>query len=149
MAEKEKMIFDILRGINGRMNEATQELLAPLGITMPQAMILVSIHENDGMRITELADRLKTTCANCSTICQRLEKAELLVRNRNEKDQRVVHLSLTPKAQDMIESIYNKINEIEELFFLQASEEEKSVILDGLKILYDHMNKVKGKMLLK
>ncbi|MBQ8430575.1 MAG: S1 RNA-binding domain-containing protein [Clostridia bacterium] len=105
MTQYDRKIFDILRVINGRVNEGIQKMFEPLDITMPQAMILAAVHHKEAMRMTELAELMKTSCANCSTICQRLEKAGLLNRVRDEADRRVVNLELTDKSKEIILTI--------------------------------------------
>ena len=141
MTQYDRKIFDILRVINGRVNEGIQKMFEPLDITMPQAMILAAVHHKEAMRMTELAELMKTSCANCSTICQRLEKAGLLNRVRDEADRRVVNLELTDKSKEIIDSVKKKLDYIEAYFLSEASEEEKVKILEWVQLLCHYMDK--------
>lgn len=145
MVKKEREIYDLLRQINMKVNDEVHELFSPLKITMPQAMVLATIHRQRGIRMTDLAYTLKTSCANCSTICQRMEKAGLITRKKDELDQRVILLELSEKAEKVIESVLLKMKDIEDTFLEDASEDEKEKILEGLVLLSHYVKKQGGK----
>lgn len=141
MIKQEREIYDLLRQINMRMSEEIQALFSPLKITMPQAMILATIHRQKRIRMTDLANQLKTSCANCSTICQRMEKAGLIYRQKDEADQRVIQLKLSEKAEKIVEEVIFKMTLIEDTFLEDAKEEEKEKMLQGLTLLSHYIEK--------
>ncbi len=67
-------------------------------LTVSQLDILVCLNRTKGLPLTELADRLLVTGGNVTGIIDRLEKAGLVMRQRDQKDRRQVWARLTPKG---------------------------------------------------
>ncbi len=128
-------IYQLLRQVNGKMSCSFQEFLSPIGITLPQAMILIHLHERKTLRLSELAEHLKMTCSNCSVICQRLEKSGMISRIRDRQDQRAVNLQLTPRAQEVMETLSTQMTCMQQNLLKNATLEERLKIAEGLRLL--------------
>lgn len=74
-------------------------LLDGLGVTYPQYLVLLILWENNGLSIQQIAKALELESATTTPLIQRMEKLELLVRERSEEDERRVKVSLTTKAK--------------------------------------------------
>ena len=72
-----------------------RELLAPLGVTYPQYLVLMVLWETDLITVSELGDRLQLDSGTLSPLLRRMEKAGLLERSRRSEDERSVQVSLT------------------------------------------------------
>ena len=72
-----------------------RELLAPLGVTYPQYLVLLVLWETDSITVSELGDRLQLDSGTLSPLLRRMEKAGLLERSRRSEDERSVQVSLT------------------------------------------------------
>jgi len=83
-------------------------LLKDLGVTYPQYLALMVLWKKDGILIQELAQALELDSATTTPLVKRLEKLELVVRERSTTDERRVHIYLTEKGQ----SHYKKALEI-------------------------------------
>ena len=70
-------------------------LLAPLGLTYPQYLVMLVLWEGEGISVKRLGDRLGLDSGTLTPLLKRLEKQKLLVRLRDERDERVVRLGLT------------------------------------------------------
>lgn len=121
--------------ISTKFSELLREFYDPYGITAPQAMILIALHKRGPGKIGDMAKTLNMTNSNLSVICRRLERSGFLLRKRNEIDQRVVHLYLTEKSQAFLEELEKKITTDYLCSLEQASDEDKEVILKGLRKL--------------
>jgi MarR family 2-MHQ and catechol resistance regulon transcriptional repressor len=72
--------------------------LARQNLTVSQLDILVCLDRTKGLPLTEIADRLLVTGGNVTGIIDRLEKAGLVMRQRDHKDRRLVWARLTQKG---------------------------------------------------
>ena len=72
--------------------------LARQNLTVSQLDILVCLDRTKGLPLTEIADRLLVTGGNVTGIIDRLEKAGLVMRQRDHKDKRLVWARLTQKG---------------------------------------------------
>jgi DNA-binding MarR family transcriptional regulator len=71
--------------------------LAPT-LTESQLNVLEYIMNHDQVKPSDLIDYVATTPAAITTLMDRMEKNGLIVRERDEKDRRIVRLKLTPKG---------------------------------------------------
>jgi len=112
-----------------------------LGITQGQPKILDFLSVNDGCIQREIANSCNIEPATVTSILSIMEKAELIYRNQDPKDKRVLKVFLTEKgkiAQKEVEKIFNLIDmECFEGF----SEEEKAETIKILNRLYENMLK--------
>lgn len=74
------------------------------GISGAQLWALQELSETDGLRIGELAERMALHQSTASNLLDRLEQMGLVRRERNHRDQRIVHVSLTPEGLKKLNS---------------------------------------------
>ena len=72
------------------------------GVNSTQLWMLWEIFNNPGMKVTTLADILSIHQSTCSNILDKLQQKDLLKRDRNGPDQRVVHLNLTERGIELM-----------------------------------------------
>ncbi|MFO0627651.1 MAG: MarR family transcriptional regulator [Polyangiales bacterium] len=77
------------------MVRAYGPLLAPLGLTYPQYLVLLVLWERDGLTVSQLGERLALDSGTLTPLLKRLEAQGLVARRRSVDDERVVHLDLT------------------------------------------------------
>ncbi len=78
-----------------------RELLAPLGVTYPQYLVLLVLWESDAITVTGLGERLQLDSGTLSPLLRRLESAGLVDRTRRSEDERSVRVSLTTTGRDL------------------------------------------------
>ena len=81
------------------MNKAYRPLLADLGLTYPQYLVMLLLWEGDGLGVGELGERLFLDSATLTPLLKRLEAAGLIVRTRDSVDERRVLVSLSAAGQ--------------------------------------------------
>src|SRR5271155_5753285 len=74
------------------LTRAYQPLLAPLGLTYPQYLVLLVLWEQDGVSVSQLGDRLGLDSATLTPMLKRLESQRVVVRERDTDDERVVRI---------------------------------------------------------
>lgn len=99
------------------MTGAYTEYLAALGITYPQYLVLLTLWEKDGERVSSIGRRLFLDSATLTPLLKRMEAHGLVERRRSTQDERVVELYLTRAGQrlkrravDVAKSVFCKTN---------------------------------------
>ncbi len=85
--------------VNHAISRLYRPLLAPLGLTYPQYLVLVALWERDARRVNELGAELQLDTNTLTPLLKRMEAAELLTRQRNPEDERSLIVSLTDKGR--------------------------------------------------
>lgn len=76
-----------------------RDLLAPLGITYPQYLVLLVLWENSPTTVGALAERLQLDSGTMSPLVRRLVAAGLIEKVRSEADERIVLVRLTAQGR--------------------------------------------------
>ena len=77
--------------------------LKPLGLTYTQYLVFLVLWERDGLRVTEIGERLMLDNGTLSPLLKKLEQAGYLERQRSREDERVVAISLTEAGKALQE----------------------------------------------
>lgn len=77
------------------MTKVYRKLLAGLGLTYPQYLVMLVLWEADGITVSQIGERLFLDSATLTPLLKRLEAAGLLQRRRAAQDERQVVVSLT------------------------------------------------------
>lgn len=81
------------------MTKAYKPLLAPLGLTYPQYLVLLVLWEDDGIAVSRLGERLTLDSGTLTPLLKRMEAQGLLQRRRDLADERRVLIDLTPAGR--------------------------------------------------
>ena len=112
-----------------------EEDLGELGITPPQFYVLATIGYAGGLPFGEIGAKMMVTVSNLTGIVDRLEEKKLVVRKRDERDRRVVHVVLTDKGTKLYKTTIPLFEEsIAEVFLRlnRAQQKELSTLLRKL-----------------
>jgi len=77
------------------MNKVYRKLLAPLGLTYPQYLVMLVLWERDELTVSEIGERLFLDSATLTPLLKRLEASDLLTRTRSADDERQVVIALS------------------------------------------------------
>jgi len=77
--------------------------LEALDLTYPQYLVFLVLWEEDGLTVKALGEKLYLDSGTITPLVKRLEARGLLVRKRDEDDERMVRVQLTPEGQAMRE----------------------------------------------
>jgi DNA-binding MarR family transcriptional regulator len=97
-------IIDDLRRVFQILNEQSKKVERETGLTGPQLWTIKTINENSPIKISGLANKLYLHPTTVIGIIDRLEKQELVKRQRSKDDRRVVWVELTAKGNDLLKS---------------------------------------------
>lgn len=101
-------------------------------LSQNQLILLLQLKIKGGMKATEIADFFSVTPGAVTSMCDKLEKLDLLERIRENEDRRVVKMVLTKDGEIKVQEI-----------FLKFPQEK---LTDIAKVLID-VNQLMGKLL--
>ena len=83
------------------MTKIYKPLLAPLGLTYPQYLVMLVLWEVDGLSVSQLGQRLSLDSGTLTPLLKRLEALGHLERRRARDDERRVDIFLTPAGRTL------------------------------------------------
>lgn len=89
--------------VNHAIARLYRPLLAPLGLTYPQYLVLVALWDRDKRRVNDLGADLQLDTNTLTPLLKRMEAADLLTRQRNPQDERSLIVALTDKGRALQE----------------------------------------------
>jgi DNA-binding MarR family transcriptional regulator len=103
------------------------------GLTAPQILLLQTLRDKGQITIGELAQEVSLSQATVTTILDRLEKREMVYRQRSQTDKRKVHAFLTDNAQEILKNAPIPLQEQFTRQFSDLQEWEQTMIISALK----------------
>jgi DNA-binding MarR family transcriptional regulator len=88
------------------ITQAYPPILSVLGITYPQYLVLMVLWEKDNQPVNDIAHRLLLETNTVTPLLQRMEKIELVKRQKGKLDKRQHIVRLTKKGREMEEKAY-------------------------------------------
>ncbi len=86
---------------NNAFNRFYKPVMAELGLTYPQFLVMIALWEADGVRVSHLGDRLGLESNTLTPLLKRMEGMGLLERRRDTADERQVLLFLTGHGREL------------------------------------------------
>ena len=87
------------------MTRSYKQVLAAVGLTYPQYLVMLVLWEQDGLAISEIAIALGLDTASVTPLVRRLEAADLLKRVGVPGDNRVSSMKVQPKGWAIQQSV--------------------------------------------
>lgn len=85
-------------------NRVYRAVLADLGLTYPQYLVMLVLWERDGLSVKALGERLMLDSGTLTPLLKRLEAAGLIARRRSREDERRVRVLLTAAGDQLRET---------------------------------------------
>jgi DNA-binding MarR family transcriptional regulator len=83
------------------ITKAYKPYLDEMGITYPQYLVLMVLWENDNLTVNQISEKLLLNTNTISPLLKRMEKSELIERNRSSEDERIVIVNLTETGKQI------------------------------------------------
>jgi DNA-binding MarR family transcriptional regulator len=128
-----------LRKIDYIIRKKGRVILADFNITVPQFSALQILINKGNMTIGELSQNMALACSTITDLIDRMEKADLVARKKDDKDKRVVRVEVLPKGYDILEKVLNKRIEFLSGKLSDFKDGDKERLDLGLKALYEAM----------
>jgi DNA-binding MarR family transcriptional regulator len=116
-----------------------RKILNDFNITVPQFTALQILINNGELTIGELSQKMALACSTITDLIDRMEKSELVIREKDEKDKRVVRIEVLPVGYEIVEKVLDERVRFLETKMAGLTVEEKIVLDKGLETLYNAM----------
>ncbi|MGM4906760.1 MarR family winged helix-turn-helix transcriptional regulator [Tardiphaga sp. 866_E4_N2_1] len=133
-----KALIEALESISLLLGETQEFWAKPLGITVPQWSILAAIKaldEGAGIRVAEVARRLRVDPSFVTAQTKLLEKDNLVHRRQSKDDGRVVLMSLTELASKGMMAVEHRQSSLNAFLFSDFEARELETLLTALRRL--------------
>lgn len=118
----------------------SKHLAKTTGLTAPQILLLQTIRDKGEVTIGELANEMSLSQATVTTIIDRLEKRQLVYRERSTADKRKVHAHLTEQASQVLKDAPIPLQEQFTRQFADLKEWEQTMMLSSLQRIAQMMD---------
>jgi len=125
----------LLQEVMQLFKHSMTKVLSDAGMSAPQGMVLGLLSEKKKLKITELSNELCLSNSTVSGIIDRLEKQEMVVRERSIDDKRVVYVSILPNFKDKHKIFHKQFKKNIEHIMSKGNAEEIHKIFEGLDTL--------------
>jgi len=110
-----------------------------VGLTRAQWYVLYLLNEEDGLKQTELADRLSMTKPTLGNIVDLLEADDWVIRKPDRKDRRAKRVFLTSKIEPLIQPLEEIMDEIRAITTRGLTAEQQRIFSECLVIAYENL----------
>lgn len=111
----------------------SKHLAKTAGLTAPQLLLLKTARDKGEVTIGELAREMNLSQATVTTILDRLEKRELVYRERSREDKRKVHAFLTDEGYEILKNAPTALQDHFIRQFQDLHDWEKTMIISSLQ----------------
>lgn len=116
-------IEENFRQVCVKIKKKGRTILNDFEITPPQFAALLELLEHGDMTIGELSSRMYLACSTVTDLLDRMERNQLVLRVKDEKDRRIVRVHVLEKGHRLIEEVlYVRCRYIEEVLSDMAPE---------------------------
>lgn len=106
-------------------------------ITPEQYWLLRLLRRRGALSVGELAEALGVTGSSVTTACKRLEKAGLVIRERQSDDERMVRVMLTTQGHEQVEAWHQRRREIVVQWLATLEHDEQKMLQHLLERLLE------------
>lgn len=99
LGESFSAFFFLLHALNRGYHSKMTKIAQALDLSIGQPNVLVYLNKKGAATQRDICNFMQVRPATMTDVLQRMEKAELVIRRRGDKDQRKVYVSLTPKGK--------------------------------------------------
>lgn len=94
--------------------------------------VLEMLYHKGDQPVQKVAEKVLVTSGTITYVINKLEKKDLVIRRKCNKDKRVYYVSLTEKGKEFIANIFPKHKDFLNDLFKDLSEESKRELLENL-----------------
>ena len=113
-----------------------------MGLHRGQPPLIMQLYKHDGMTHSDLAERLEVTPATVSNMVKRMERDGLVIRRRDDEDERISRVFLTEAGKALREKIVEHLKDIETGTFAGFSKEEMDIFNNYMERIISNLKKM-------
>ena len=132
--------FESLRKIETIMMRAIGPKLHEVGFSKPEIFILARLYFKKEARMSELARMVGMPASSVTSIIDRLEKRNIVIRENDTNDRRSIIIRGTPELRKNVEHIFSIGNDVFAEVLKPAPESLVNRLTDDLNELYGYIS---------
>jgi len=140
--ELTKNLEETIRQVNTIIYRRGRSILAGMDVSMPQFNALLVLQEFGPLTMGELCRHLFTACSTATDLADRMERAGLVTRVRDDKDRRVVRMNLLPKGEEVVNAVIVERRRFLQEVLTRYARGEGEKLLEDLQLLSQRMDEV-------
>lgn len=141
-----KKIFKLYSEVNKRYLGKSFYQMKDLGIYPKQIGILQMIYDNNGCSQKEIADKLSIKPPTVNVSIQRLERSGLVIRRKDEHDQRIMRVYMTEIGKEKVNMAIKYVKSSEEIMFKGFTEVELCLMRRFFEQIIKNMEEMPGEI---
>ncbi|WP_066889992.1 MarR family winged helix-turn-helix transcriptional regulator [Clostridium nigeriense] len=102
------------------------------GLNISEFGVLEMLYHKGDQPVQKVAEKILVTSGTITYVINKLEKKDLVIRRKCDKDKRVFYVSLTEKGKEFIEDIFPKHKDFIDNLFRDLDEANKIQLLENL-----------------
>jgi MarR family transcriptional regulator, organic hydroperoxide resistance regulator len=120
-----------------------KDQIKPFGVTTSQCYCLLELLKSESLNMCELSDKLNLSISTVTRVIDNLVRDELILRNRDENDRRIVILSLSEKGRKTAEELFKNISQYYKRILMNIPSGELRQVLNSVSLILDSFEKEK------
>ena len=117
--------------------------LAQCGLSVQEYTALSVLGARPGLSNAQLARRALVTPQSMIEILTRLERRELVIRERDPRHARILRGHLTKKGRELLRAADRAVAGIQEQILADVPQRERAIVIDGMRTV---MNRLSGEV---
>lgn len=102
------------------------------GLNISEFGVLEMLYHKGDQPVQKVAEKILVTSGTITYVINKLEKKNLVIRRKCDKDKRVFYVSLTEEGKELIHNIFPKHKDFINNLFKDLDEENKMQLLENL-----------------
>ena len=136
------LLLRIVKAHRGLLRHSMQRL----GLHRGQPPVMFALQEKDGMANSELAEFLEITPATLTNKIKRMERAGLVIRQRDPQDARISRVYMTEKGRGIMDNLRENLMAMEAVLLKGFSDEEIESIKSQLMRVFENIEAEEGRL---
>lgn len=141
---EEKSLQALYMDINRHYAQKCLGQLKELGLQPSQMPVIMILAKSDGCSQRSMAEFLRNKPSTVNVSIQRLEKAGIVCRRRDDKDQRIMRVYLTEEGKEIFSVLKACFDEMEKQMFGNFSETELCLLRRFFKQILENLDHLPG-----
>ena len=129
-----------IKQISGRIFERLLDGADIKAFNRAQGRILYVLWQADGVPIVELSNKTGLAKTTLTSMLDRMESANLVMRVFDKTDRRQIRISLTEKSRELSDAYKKVSREMSEIFYAGFSDDEIIAFEDNLRRILKNLN---------
>ena len=139
---EEKSMPALFMEINRQYGMRCMQRIREIGIQQGQMPIIMIVYRNNGCSQKEIAECMGVTPPTVNVSIQCLEKADIVCRRRDDKDQRIMRVYLTENGRKIVDELQQESKAVEKVMFSNFSETELCLLRRFFEQILDNIDQM-------